>query len=285
MHGMPNFFLNLSSRDKWIELAARVGLIALGVVYLLIGVLTFMATMELRRDTDKGKVTQVLQWIWALPFGKAMLAVTTLGLLCYTLWRFTAAFLDIENKGNGLQGLAIRVSYFSYGAVYAALTYYAARLLFGNGRPPAEEEEYTRRTLVQNLLEQPYGQWMVGALAIGTAGVGAFQIYLALSGQYRQVIQESFLDSRAKEIMIKSGQVGYIARGIVWLVLGYFLYEAAIQSDPSEAGDTDSALNFLEYQYGPLILGSIALGLICYGIFMFVRARYQPIVKKSTIFP
>jgi hypothetical protein len=281
---MVNFFLKPSPGGKWIEIAARVGLIALGVVYLLIGLLTFMATLELRRDTDEGKVTQILRWIQELPFGQAMLAVTTLGLFCYTFWRFTAAILDIENKGNGLHGLAIRVSYLSYGAVYAALTYYAARLLFGNGREPSEGEEYTRRTIVQNLLEHPYGQWMVGVMAVGTAGIGAFQIYLALSGQYRQVIQESFLDSRAKEMMIKSGQVGYMARGIVWLVVGYFLWNAAVQSDPSEAGDIDSALNFLEYRYGTWILGVIAFGLICYGIFMFVRARYQPIVKKAKPF-
>ncbi|MBU1821891.1 MAG: DUF1206 domain-containing protein [Bacteroidetes bacterium] len=278
---MANSLPTTSPRDKWIELAAKVGLSALGLVYLLIGTLTFMATIELRRDTDEGKVTQILQWIQSLPFGQVMLAITTVGLLCYTLWRFTAAILDTEKKGNSLHGLAIRISYISYGTVYGALTYYATILLFGEGRVPPEGEENTRRTIVQSLLEQPFGQWLVGAFSLGTIAIGVFQIYLALSGQYRQVIQESFLDSRVKEIMIKSGQVGYMARGIVWLVVGYFLWEAAIQSDPSEAGDIDSALNFLEYEYGPLILGIIALGLVCYGIFMFVRARYQPIIKKA----
>ena len=264
--------------QTWIEMTGRVGLVALGTVYSLIGVLTFAAALDWGDAREQGRVSQVLAWIQAQVFGQILLALITLGLLCYTVWRFIEAFMDTDKKGNGIRGLALRASFLSYGIIYAALTYYAAKLLFTRGSSNADGT--TRETVAQKLLELPYGRWLVGAFALGTAGVGFFQLYLSLSGTYRQIIQESKIDTRAKEILIRSGQVGYVARAVVWLIIGYFLLKAALQSDSSEAGDTDTALNYLEYHYGSLTLAVTGLGLVCYGIFQFARAKYQPIIKK-----
>ncbi len=267
-----------SSSQTWIETTGKVGLAALGTVYSLIGMLTFAAALDLGDASEQGKVSQVLAWVQQQIFGQILLALITLGLLCYTVWRFVEALMDTDGQGNGLRGLALRASYLSYGVIYAALTYSAAKLLFTGGSSQGDDET-TRETLTQQLLELPYGPWLVGAFALGTAGVGIFQLYLALSGTYRQIIEECRIDTRAKEILIRSGQVGYVARAVVWLIVGYFLLQAALQSDSSEAGDTDTALNYLEYQYGSLTLALTGLGLVCYGIFQFARAKYQPIVK------
>ena len=270
----------LSSREKWIELTGQIGLVAIGSVYFLVGTLTFASSIDFSGQGNKGKVSQVLQWVQEQVFGQVLLAFITLGLLCYTVWRLIEAILDTDNKGNSLRGLSLRASYLSYAAVYGALTYYAARLLFTNGANKGGGSETSRETVAQKLLELPYGRWLVGAFALGTAGIGVFQIYLSLSGTYREIIEERKIDTRAKEILIRSGQIGYVARAVVWLIVGYFLLQAALQADSSEAGDSDSALNFLEYQYGTLTLATVSLGLVCYGIFQFARAKYQPIIKK-----
>ena len=272
--------IKLTQREKWIELTGQVGLTAIGVVYSLVGTLTFASSIGIGDSVNKGKVSQILRWVQDQLFGQILLAVITVGLLCYTVWRFIEAILDTDNKGNGLHGLALRASYLSYGAVYGALTYYAARLLFSQDGGTQPDDENTRETVAQTLLELPYGRWLVGAFALGTAGIGVFQIYLSLSGTYRSIIEEKKIDTRAKEVLIRSGQIGYVARAIVWLIVGYFLLEAAMQGDSSEAGDSHTALNYLEYEYGILTLATVSLGLVCYGIFMFARAKYQPIVKK-----
>ncbi len=271
----------LNRREKWIERTGQIGLVAIGTVYVLVGTLTFASAVDFSGEGNKGKISQILQWVQDQIFGQILLAIITLGLLCYTVWRLIEAILDTDNKGNGLHGLALRASYLSYGGVYGALTYYAARLLLsqsGGSAPPPEKD--TRETVAQSLLELPYGQWLVAAFALGTAGVGVFQLYLALSGTYRSIIEEERIDTRAKEILIRSGQIGYVARAVVWLIIGYFLLLAAIRSDSRAAGNSQTALNFLEYQYGTLTLATVSLGLVCYGIFQFARAKYQPIVKK-----
>ncbi len=266
---------------KWIERTGQIGLVSLGVVYFLVGILTFASAIDFSGEGNKGKISQILQWVQDQVFGQVLLAIITVGLLCYTVWRFIEAIFDTDNKGNGLRGLALRASYLSYGAIYGAITYYAARLLLSQGggsAPPSEED--TRETVAQKLLELPYGQWLVGAFALGTAGVGVFQLYLALSGTYRSIIEESKIDTRAKEILIRSGQIGYVARAVVWLIIGYFLLLAAISSNSRAAGNSQTALNYLEYEYGTLTLATVSLGLVCYGVFQFARAKYQPIVKK-----
>ncbi len=266
---------SLSLQEKWIILAARLGLTAIGVVYSLVGILTFAAAFGIG-GSSKGNVSQILEWIQDQPLGQFLLGLTALGLLCYTVWRFVEAIKDTENKGTSLRGLSIRVSYLSYGVVYAVLTWYAARLLVGK----SSEVQNTRQTVAQMLLEQPLGQWMVGAIALGTAGTGLFQIYLALSNEYKQIFEKSVTDTRIKKLLIKSGKIGYVARGIVWLIIAYFMLEVAIQSDSSEAGDSNAALYFMKREYGPITLAIVSLGLLCYGIFMFVRARYQPIINR-----
>lgn len=271
----------LTRRERWIERTGQIGLAAIGTVYVLVGTLTFTSAVDFSGEGNKGKISQILQWVQDQIFGQILLAIITLGLLCYTVWRLIEAVLDTDNKGNGMHGLALRASYLSYGAVYGALTYYAARLLLsqsGGSAPPSEKD--TRETVAQSLLELPYGQWLVGVFALGTAGVGVFQLYLALSGTYRSIIEEEKIDTRAKEILIRSGQIGYVARAVVWLIIGYFLLLAAIRSDSRAAGSSQTALNYLEYEYGTLTLATVSLGLVCYGIFQFARAKYQPLIRK-----
>ncbi len=267
-----------TSRDRWIETAARVGLTAKGFVYSLIGILTFMAAFELGRGDDKGGKSQALQWIDEQPFGQVLLGLTALGLLCYSIWRLIQAFLDTEDKGSDMKGLAVRGRYLFSGIVYGASAFYAAKLVFGNGSDEGSGD--TRETVAQKLLEQPFGQWLVGIVAAGVMAVGVYQIYYALSEKYRKKIQESKLDNRVKETLLASGKVGYIARGIVWLLIGYLFLQAALQADSDEAGGSNSAFSLLEQQWGSWVLAVVALGLLCYGIFTFLRARYQPISTR-----
>ncbi len=267
--------LNAPSKEQWIEGAARIGLTAKGIVYSLIGILTFMAAFEMGRGDDQGGKAQALQWIQEQPFGQVLLGLIAIGLLCYSVWRFVEAFLDTENKGNDAKGLAVRSRYVFSGLVYGASTDYAAKMLLGNGSDDGGRD--TRETVAQKLLEQPYGQWLVGIVALGLMAVGVYQIYYSISDKHRKKIKESKLDNRVKETLLKTGKLGYIARGIVWLLIGYLFLKAAIQSDSSEAGGSDSAFSFLEQQWGSWVLGVVALGLLSYGIFMFVRARYQPV--------
>lgn len=247
----------------------------------MVGIVAFMAAFELQGQTESGAgKTNILQKIEDLPGGTIILALIALGLLCYTIWRFIQAFYDTQGKGSDAKGAGKRIRYVFSGVVYGALAFFAARMVLGNGGGSSGSGGDTRQTLVSELLQQPFGQWLVGILAVATMLIGVYQIYYGYSDKYRKHVRSGGLKDNIEQQMIRAGKVGYMARGVVWLVIGYLFLQAALQSNPNRAGGSSKAFQFLESTtYGSIILGAVALGLVCYGIFAFMRAKYQPIYK------
>ncbi len=265
-----------SPPPTWVKNFAKVGLTAKGIVYCLIGVLAFMAAFEIGSSSgNNADKTGAFQFILDASYGKILLGLVALGLLCYTIWRFIQAIKDTQHKGSDAKGIAVRLRYAYSGLVYGVLAFYAAKLVLGNGGGGGGD---SRQTLVRELLQQPFGQWLVGIVAVGTALAGLYQIYVGVSGKYKEKIQKAGLKHEAEEMMIRAGKAGYIARGIVWVIIGWLFLKAAMNSNPQQAGGSESAFKFLEdSSYGSYLLGAVALGLICYGIFMFMRAKYKAI--------
>lgn len=262
-------------RPQWTEKFARLGMAAKGVVYSLVGALAFMAAFEINGNSEQGAGKQgVLKFLLEQPFGKVLLGIVAVGLLCYTIWRFIQAFMDSEDKGTDAKGIGKRIGYAFSGLVYGGLAFYAAQLVLGNGGSGSGD---SRQTLASKLLEQPFGQWLVGLVAVGTMAMGLYQIYKGISGKFLKNMKSAQIKSEIRDMLMKAGKVGYIARGVVWGIIGFLFLKAALNANPQEAGGSSSAFQFLEQSYGSVLLGAIALGLLCYGIFMFVRARYEVI--------
>lgn len=266
-------------RPKWVIRFARIGLIAKGIVYCLVGALAFMAAFEINGHTEQGAgKAGVFRFIMEQPYGKILLALVVTGMFCYTLWRFIQAILDTNEKGANAKGIGRRIGYAFSGAVYGALAFTAAQLVMGNGGGGSTD---SRQTLARELLAQPFGQWLLGAVAIGTMVMGFYQFHRAYTGKYMNKLQASRLRPEMKDTLVRAGLIGYIARGFVWLIIGYMLLRAALKSNFREAGSSSRAFQFLEETtYGSYLLGALALGLICYGVFMFVRAKCEVISTK-----
>jgi hypothetical protein len=186
-----------------------------------------------------------------------------------------AAVLDPEKHGTDAKGIAHRIGYAASGLFYGSLAFYAGSLVLGHAQSAQGD---SRQNLVQELLQQPFGKWLVGVVAVGTLLLGGYQIYRAVSGRYRKKINESKLKTEAKTMLIRAGLVGFIARGLVWILIGYLFLRAALHANSAEAGGTGKAFALVEHAtYGSLLLGAMGLGLICYGVFLFVRARCEAI--------
>ncbi|MDF3076488.1 MAG: hypothetical protein K0S09_377 [Sphingobacteriaceae bacterium] len=251
---------------------AQTGLIAKAIVYCLLGLLVLMAAMNMgghsEEETDK---TGVVKFVYDLPGGEIILAAIALGLICYCIWRGIKTFLDTEHKGNKAKGLAARLRYLFSGLIYAALAAYAIKVLFSGSNNSGD----SKQGLAQKLLSEPMGEWLVGAAALIFIGVGIYQVFYGLSEKYRKHADKAG-DASTKRILLMAGKVGYVARGIVWLLIGWLFLKAALHSNSSEAGDTSKAFGFLsKASYGPYLLFIMGFGLICYGIFNFVRVRYE----------
>ena len=68
----------------------------------------------------------------------------------------------------------------------------------------------------------------------------------------------------------------YALLGVFVGVVGVLVTLAAITFDPQKANGLDAALKTLAAQpFGAVILTAVALGLACYGVFLFLDARYH----------
>ena len=252
---------------------ARAGLVAKGVVYCLLGILAFMAAFHMGgQSTNSADKEGVLGVIYKQTGGKLMLALIALGLFCYSLWRGIQTFADTERKGHDAKGLAARARYLFSGLIYASLAAYAVKILFSQTSGSGKNSQ---QSMVQDLLNKPFGEWLLGLAAAVIIGVGVYQIYYGLSEKYRKHVS-SVGNTSTRKMLLNAGKIGYVARGIVWLIIGWLFAKAALHSNSSEAGDTSKAFKFLaDASYGAYLLGAVGAGLICYGIFNFIRARYE----------
>jgi Domain of Unknown Function (DUF1206) len=100
--------------------------------------------------------------------------------------------------------------------------------------------------------------------------------YAAYKAGFREELKLHEMSGREKTWATRSGRLGYAARGVVFGVIGVFLMQAALQTDPDKARGLGGALQALVLQpFGPYLLGTVALGLVAYGAFMLVVARYR----------
>jgi di/tricarboxylate transporter len=255
-------------REEWLQRFARFGFASIGIVYCLMGILTVMAALGL--SSKKGDKSEAFRVIYDQPFGKILLLVIAAGMTGYVTLRIFQAFFDTNNKGSDTNGIATRVNYASSAVVYLSLIIYAIKLASGN---PGSGNQ--RQFFVSKIMGYPMGEWIVGITGLIIIGVGFFQIYLGISKRFMKQVE--LYRSGFRDGFQKAGMIGYAARGIVFSIVGYFLLRAAIDSNPKEADGTREAFDFLQQNFGNLLMGVVALGLIAYGIFMFVRARHENI--------
>ena len=263
--------MSLTIKEKPVlKNVARAGLVAKGIVYVILGALGFMAAFEIagqsNNDTNK---TGVFTSVKDFPGGIIVLIFLAAGLLCYSLWRGVQAF---SNTDDPEKKWSKRARYFFSGLVYLSLAVTAIQLIFRNKNDNGDKNQYW----ASQILDHPFGQWMIGLAALILAAVGIYQIYYGLSEKYKKHVQQLNLHSTGSVLLLRSGKVGYISRGIVWLILAYLFLKAAIHDNSSEAGDTGKAFSFIEEStFGSYMLGGLGIGLIAYGVFNFIRARYE----------
>lgn len=262
--------------EPWVERLARLGYVAKGIVYIIVGGIALRVATGTSGGGGTTGTEGAIESIARQPLGRAMVALLAVGLLGYAIWRFVQAIRDPEGKGSDAKGKTARAAYGISGIVHAGLALEAARLALGSGQGDGSESGVDSRTAM--LMSQPFGQWLVGLVGLVIAAFGCYELYRAYKGDVAKRLRLRGVDDDTRRWIVRSGRLGYAARGVVFLVIGYFLVQAARRFDPSDARGLGGALQSLRGEsYGPWLLGLVAVGLVAYGVFSLVNARYRHI--------
>jgi hypothetical protein len=256
--------------SPWVERAGRIGHVAKGVSYMLIAVLALQVAFGHRRRTSDRQ--GVLREIAGKPFGTAVLVALAVGFLGYALWQFVRTFLDRSDDGSGPKGLAKRGDHAVVGAIYVASGVAAVSLAVGSRSATSGSE----RAETAKVLDWPGGRWIVGVVGVVFLVYGLYNAYKATTEKFRKDLREGEMGDEMRTGAVWTGVVGHGARGVVFAMVGFFLAKAAIDYDPHEAVGIDGALAKLADQtYGTWLLSAVAVGLLAYGLFCLVQARYR----------
>jgi hypothetical protein len=258
-----------SARGQGVEWLARIGLVAQGVSYVLVAVLALMVAVgEKNKPEDR---TGALERVADESFGTVLLVALAFGFAAYAIWRLAEAFFDRRGEGDDAKGLGKRAAAFGKALIYAGLCYVAVKLLLGSSSSGNSEQKAT-----STVLDWPAGRWLVGAAGIAIIGAGLYNAYRAVTAKFAEDLEHVQMSRAEERWYTRIGRVGHGARAVVFTLIGVFVVKAAVEYDPQEAIGLDGALAKLAGQpYGPFLLGLTAAGLLCYGLFSFVQARYR----------
>ncbi len=253
--------------DK-IKKTARTGYLSKGVVYAITGGLAFGAAFGLG-GSKEGKLG-VLKFLQEQPFGNVLLGIMGLGLLCYSFWRFYQSIQDPENIGDDSKAIGKRIGFFISGVVYLGLAVYSVFQIFGSSSSSGSSGEKAK------MIPTEYLPYIFYAISAGLAIKAIFQFVKVYKGDF---LKKFHLGSMSKVNTVKTikwlGYLGLSARGVVVGIVAYFFYKAADTASTENIKGTSEAFSFLRESSGPWLMGLVAFGLICYGAYMFIMAKYR----------
>ena len=253
-----------------VETFARAGYAARGIVYMLLGYFA-LGTAGGTRDGQ----TSVLRQIQDMPLGTVLLVLVGLGLAGWGLYRLYGAAIDIQGKGTDAKGIGTRFGHALSGILHLGLCWVALRLAFGD--PGAGSGGGDRKAQAASTAEAlPLGDTLIVLVGIGFALAAVQQLVKAVTGKFMDLV-----DPRAPGFTEWLGRAGYAARACVFAAIALQVLQIAFGGASGREAGVGGALDALRETGWLYTL--IAIGLILFGVFSLVMARYRRIRDENVI--
>jgi hypothetical protein len=249
-----------------VQLLGRVGLIAYGVVHLLIAYLALqVAAGQGGEKTDK---SGALHTVAEQPGGKVLLWVIAIGLAALTLWQLVET---IWGYRAAQRRTTKRVVSGGKALIFAALAWSAYKIATGGQSSSDQGQTFTAKVLAW-----PFGQLLVGLVGLAIIAIAGFVVVYGFKKKFLADLDFGTASASTRKLVTRLGQVGYPGLAVAYGSIGVLVVWAAATFDPDKAQGLDGGLKTLASQpYGPVLLGVVALGLACYGAYNIFAARFH----------
>jgi Domain of Unknown Function (DUF1206) len=248
---------------------ARAGLIARGIIWILVGIVAALVAFgQARQEADQQGALQLLA---RQPLGSVLLWVLGIGFVSYALWCLSQAAFGVAGEGNGA---GPRLKSLGRAIVYSFFAYLTFQVISG----AQGSQSHRQQDMTAKAMQHPGGRWLVGIAGLIVVIVG-----LVLAGQgirrtFLKYLRTSQMSPATRRVVELLGVIGTIARGVVIALTGVLVLEAAITHKPSESGGLDKALLTLRNQpLGEILVLLAALGLIIFGVYGLCEARWRKV--------
>ena len=251
---------------------ARAGLVARGLMYVLIGIIAVQVAIDgSHQQADR---TGAVRLVAQTAFGTAILWLLVIGFAGMTLWRLSEAAWG--SPGADGRKASKRLASLARAVFYALVTYGILKYALGVGQPSSSDSQ--SQDLTADALKYQGGQVVVALAGVVVVIAGLYVIYRAYKLKFLKHLRMGSASPRTRKVVTRLGQIGGIARGLVFATIGVFLVIAAKDANPKQAKGIDSALRALAHTpLGPWLLVVVAIGLMMFGVYSWCEARWRAV--------
>ena len=254
-----------------LEHLARIGLIAYGVVHLLVAWLALQLAWG-GGGGESADQAGALATLAEQPLGRPLLWLLAVGLVALAAWQAAEVLRwrsRLSSSGDARKKAVEKtVKSVAKAVLYAALAVLAVRTATGGGGSGGQQQ-------TAGVFGWPAGRWLVALIGLVVIGVGVYLVHKGVSKRFLQEVDLGSAPPRTTRLVTRLGQAGFPAKGVALGVVGALLVYAAVTFDPARATGLDGALRaILEAPFGRVLLTLVAVGIAAFGAYCFVRARY-----------
>lgn len=247
----------------------RVGFVGYGLLHLAFAWVA--AQIALGQPSQEGDQSGAFQKLAEQPFGKLLLCFVIVCLLALAVWQTILAgwgHRDVSGKERVFE----RVASAARVIIYVFLAWTAGKVVVGAPSSSAEQQQQT----AAGIMAKPAGTWLVGLAGIAVLAFGLGMMWYGLKRKFERKLSIGF--GRPRQAAIRAGQIGYMAKGAAFGIVGYLLVEAAVQNDPAKSRGLDAALHTLAGQPdGKFLLLAVAVGFAAFAVYCGFQARYRKV--------
>jgi hypothetical protein len=261
----------MQSRQKkrfYIRYLPIFGCVSTGIIYVGIGVIAILSFLKIKNGgADE---SSMLAFLENFLIGKFIIWIILLGSFCYIAWRIYESVKDPYGYGKEAKGIATRTGIALSTVADAFIAYSAIQVLLGGGNIQEDGQPEEQREMASLLLQANYGDILIisiGGVIFVTAIV---QFMYGITRGYSERLDIAYFSSGLKSLIHFLAWAGYFARGIVLGIVGFYFIKAGILEEAQYIVNTDKAFDFIGDHIGHLYFIIVAVGTICYGLFMFV---------------
>jgi len=254
----------------WLDTAVRVGMVAYGVVHLMIAFLAIQ--LAFGESEGSASSTGALQELSQQPFGQVMVWLVAFGMFLLVVWRLIEAAQARREKDGAKRLRKVGTSLLK-AVIYGVIGWSALQVALGSGSSSGKKSGSDSMTA--KIMDLPAGQAMVGAIGLAIIGYGIGMIVRGWTEKFAERLDTDGKSGDSGDAYILVGKIGYIAKGIAVGIVGGLFGYAAITHEANKSGGLDQALQeVLQQPFGPVLLTAIGAGIGCYGLFCFAAARH-----------
>jgi uncharacterized membrane protein YidH (DUF202 family) len=252
---------------------AVLGYTSKGVVYALTGLLALFSAFNM--GGQKAGKLAVIDYLENKPLGNVLIFTLGIGLICYSIWKIYESLKDPEKIGNDTRGIIKRIGFFISGCVYGIIGLMSITDAFNLISLFKSSSSTTN-----SLLTGTTGGLLFIVVGVGLLGKGIYQFVKVYKGDFLNRFDIKSIPAMANRKYIQRiGYAGLISRGLVTTIISYFFLTAGLTLNGASSNNvkgTAEAFSFIQEQsFGQWLLGAVAIGMVCYGLFMFSTAAYR----------